>query len=276
VTLPLLLFTHEPKYGAAAIDAGVAGIVVDWEARGKAARQGGVDTEVNLGTAEDLAAMRSVVAGHLVCRINNEPGTRRADLRLACDLGANEVWLPMVRRVDEVEDCLGGLPAGVALGVLAETREALRMGRALGELPLARVFVGLNDYRIDRGHRGLFDPLVDGTLERFRDEFGGALGFAGVTDPERGRPLPQRLLLAEMARMRCAFGVARRSFRADTPQAALAATVRRIDREYAALLARDGNATQRDRLQLLQALAWPAERSPHPGPPPSGTRGRSA
>lgn len=262
MTLPILLFTREPGYGAAAIAAGVAGIVVDWEARGKAARQRGVDTEVNLGTPEDLAAMRAAVAGHLVCRINNDPEARRAELRRACDLGANEVWLPMVRKVDEVEDCLGALPAGVALSVLAETREALRMGRTLGELPLARVYVGLNDYRIDCGHPGLFDPLVDGTLDRFRDEFGGALGVAGVTDPRRGHPVPQRLLLAEMARLRCAFGVARRSFRADTPEAALAATVGRIDRAYARLLAQGGDGMRRDRLRLLGTLAQHRRASP--------------
>lgn len=262
MTLPLFLFTHEPDYGAAAIRAGVAGIVVDWEWRGKAARQRGVDTEVNRGTPQDLAAMRSAFAGHLICRINNEPGMRLADLRLACALGANEVWLPMVRRVDEVEQCLDALGPGIALGVLAETREAMQMGRALSGLPLARVYIGLNDYRIDRGNAGLFDPLLDGTVDRFRDEFCGALGVAGVTDPERGRPLPQRLLLAEMARLRCGFGVGRRSFRADVPPAALAAAVERIGREYAALLARDAAGIQGDRSLLFQALAPASAASP--------------
>ena len=253
MTLPLLLFTQEPEYGAAAVRAGVAGIVVDWEGRGKAARQRGAETEVNVGTPEDLVSMRSAFDGHLICRINNDPGVRLAEVRLAGDLGANEVWLPMVRRLDEIEDCLGALGPGVTLGVLAETREAMQMGRALSELPLARVYVGLNDYRIDRGHAGLFDPLLDGTVDRLRDEYSGALGVAGVTDPARGRPVPQRLLLAEMARLRCGFAVARRSFRADVQRVELAAVVQRIDLEYAALLARDADAVQRDRILLLQA-----------------------
>ena len=94
---------------------------------------------------------------------------------------------------------------------MVETREAIRLGRALSQLPLAHAYIGLHDYYIDGGSSGLFEPIVDGTLDRFRDEYPGAIGFAGIiTRPGGGNPIPQRLLLAAMARLGCAFGVARR------------------------------------------------------------------
>jgi hypothetical protein len=232
VSLPVLLFTHDPEYAAAASDAGIAGIVVDWEGGTKWDRQAGAGTEINDGSYEDLAVIRSAVATHVVCRINNEPATRRRDAALAMSLGADEIWLPMVRSLDDILDCLDGLGPGAQVGVLVETTEAMTLGSALNCLPITRVYVGLNDFRIDRGHADLFEPLYDGTVERFRADFGGQFGVAGVTDPDRGSPVPQRRLLQLMAGLSCDFGVARRSFRADVPVDAIASTLARLDREY--------------------------------------------
>lgn len=252
--MDILLFSHDPVYAKAAMQAGLSGVIVDWESIGKSRRQAGFDTEVNRGRAGDLARMRAALGGQMICRIDNQPGTRAEQARLAVDLGADEVWLPMVRGVEEVEDCLKTLAGRARLGILVETREALRLGREFTCLPLARVFVGLNDLSIDLGRGSLFEPLVDGTVDAFRADFEGPLGVAGVTLPTGGHPVPQRLLLAKMAHLGCAFGVARRSFRRDVPAERVGPALRAIRAEYVRLRRRSVEEIARDQDELCEAV----------------------
>lgn len=214
----LWLFTHDTDYGAAAVKSGAKGVVVDWEWQDKVSRQLGRDTEVNHGTEADLQAMRTAVAGLVACRINNHPGVRAREAVQAAELGADEVWLPMVRSIAEIEECLTVLPSSCRLSILAETPEALALATRLNQLPLARVYLGLNDLWISSNRRHLFTALIDGTAQKFRSEFQGPFGMAGVTRPSCGAPVPCHRLLGEMARIGCDFGVARRAFRRDTPR----------------------------------------------------------
>ena len=253
--MDILLFSHDTLYATAALEGGVRMIVVDWEAGRKAERQLGRDTEINHGTVADLVAMAAVANQRLICRINNSDRGRAAECRLAVEHGATEVWLPMLRRLDEIDECLRAIDGRATLGVQVETREAMLLAGELDRFPLARVFIGLHDYRIDYGHPGLFDPIVDGTIDRFRDQYSGAFGFAGVTDPARGSPIRQRLLLAAMVRMRCSFGIARRSFRADVPATRIADTLRRIEACAGRLAARTPAQVRVDHRELRRAIA---------------------
>lgn len=265
-----LLFTAEPAYAAAAIAAGFAAVVVDWEWQGKADRQAGRGTQINHGTIDDLVALRRAAGDRVICRINNTPLGRDRECRLAIEHGANEIWLPMVRSPRELEQCLRAIDGRARLGTMVETREAMRLGREFAQLPLAHAYVGLNDYRIDNGHGRLFDPMVDGTIERFRDDYPGAIGVAGITRPDRGFPIPQRLLLAEMVRLGCAFGVARRVFRADIDLDRIGPAIAGIDMEVARLRSRTADEVAVDRVALAAAVAAmpahaPAASMPHPG-----------
>ncbi|MBC8041619.1 MAG: hypothetical protein H7Y06_13830 [Opitutaceae bacterium] len=245
------LFSHDPDYAAAAIQAGVNGIVVDWEFHSKEQRQAGFDTEINEGTSENLAIIRAATSAHVICRINNHPGTRRRELLLACELGADEVLLPMVRTAAEVIDCLDVLPSGRKLGILVETIDALALADRFSSLPLSRVYVGLNDLLIQRGSGHLFSPLIDGTLDRFRVTYSGPLSVAGVTLPEKGSPISSRLLLAELARLGCNYGVARRSFRRDISLDQLPAGVAAIQSEWQALRQRTVSQVKSDRRAFI-------------------------
>lgn len=250
-----LLFTSDPVYGAAAIASGITALVADWEWQGKAERQAGLATEVNHGTVDDLIALRHAAGGRVICRINNTPRGRDAECRLAIEHGANEIWLPMVRSPRELEECLRAIDGRARLGTMVETREAMQSGREFARLPLAHAYVGLNDYRIDNGHDGLFDPMVDGTIDRFRDDYPGALGVAGITHPDRGSPIPQRLLLAEMVRLGCTFGVARRGFRADIDASGIASGIAAIAMEVARLETRPSDEVAADRAALAAAVS---------------------
>jgi hypothetical protein len=253
--LELILFSHDLDYAGAAMAAGMNSVVVDWEWCGKSGRQFGFDTEINRGTETDLLRMRERIQGNLICRIDNRSHQRDREALRAAELGANEIWLPMVRSVAEVEQCLRALDGRCALSILCETAEAMALAEEWAQLPLSRVYIGLNDLQIDLGGASLFSPLCDGTIDAFRERYSGALGFAGVTRPDLGRPVPCRLLLAEMARQSCCFAIGRRTFRADVPQADIARATRALRTVFAELRQRDAQAIAADYAELRADVA---------------------
>ena len=75
------------------------------------------------------------------------------------------------------------------LGILVETLPAVAAAAGLATRPLSRVYVGLNDLRIARGSSELFEPLVDGTVDRIRADVERLpFGVAGLTRPDAGTP----------------------------------------------------------------------------------------
>src|SRR3712207_4202817 len=99
--------------------------------------------------------------------------------------------------------------------LLVETQDGVARAAELARRPLSRVYVGLNDLRIDRGAHGLFTPLVDGTVDAVRAGVPGTFGVGGLTLPEGGAPVPAWLLAAELVRLGADFTFLRRSFTAD-------------------------------------------------------------
>ena len=213
------------------VGAGATGVVVDWERRGKRARQSGADTQINADTPADLAAVRAAQSGVVLCRVNRWSAWTPAEIDLAIGLGADEVLLPMVRRPEEVDAALDVVDGRCRLGILVETTDAVRRVDSLVARPLSRVYVGLNDLMIDRGGSSLFAPLVDGTVDRVAGATiaaGIPFGVAGLTRPEDGAPVPCRLVLGALARVGASFTFLRRSFWADTAGQDLAVEVPRI------------------------------------------------
>lgn len=256
----LALFTSDRAVVAEAVPAGVATVVVDWEHDGKAERQASRDTEVNNHTVEHLRAVRALTHGRVLCRINAYgPGTRE-EVERAVD-GADELLLPMVRTAEEVERTLALVDGRAGLGILVETCAAVAAADELAKLPLSRVYVGLNDLSIERGTATIFAPLVDGTLDEVRERFAGAhFGFGALTLPEAGSPIPCRLLLGEIARLRCDFTFLRRSFYRDVAGRDVAAEVAGIQTAVRTAFARDEQAVARDRSELVERLAELGER----------------
>lgn len=213
------------------VDAGAAGVVVDWERRGKRRRQAGADTEVNTHTPSDLAAVRAATTGHVICRVNRWGPWAPADVDRAVALGADEVLLPLVRRPEEVDAAPDGVEGRCRLGILVETADAVTCVTELVRRPLSRVYVGLNDLMIDRGASCLFGAMVDGTVDRVAaavHEQGLPFGVAGLTVPEGGRPVPSRLVMGALVRVGASFTFLRRSFARDTAGRDLAVEVPRI------------------------------------------------
>jgi hypothetical protein len=138
----------------------------------------------------------------------------------------------------------------------------VKLAEELAHLPLSRVYVGLNDLAIERRYQNIFVPLIDGILERIRRSFRVPFGFGGLTLPDRGFPIPCRLLIGEMARLECHFSCIRRSFCADMKGLKLSAEVPRIYDALESASRRSPDAIARDRDELRSAiLSWSAAKS---------------
>jgi hypothetical protein len=211
----LFLFTVDTAWGPDVLTAGAAGIVIDWERRGKLRRQLGEGTQINSDTVEDLARMRAATDGRLLCRINGYGPWTAGEVADALAAGADELLLPMVRGTEEVDRTLDLVAGRCGLGILVETQDAVDRAAALARRPLSRVYVGLNDLRIDRRSTELFRPLVDGTVPAVRAEVTQEFGVAGLTLLEGGSPVPSELLAAELVRLGTGFTFLRRSFTTD-------------------------------------------------------------
>ena len=231
-------------------------MILDWERRGKRARQAGADTQINADTADDLAAVRGAQAGVVLCRVNRWSPWTPAEIDLAISLGADEVLLPMVRRPEEVDAALSVVAGRCGLGILVETTEAVGRVEALAARPLSRIYLGLNDLMIDRGGGSLFLALVDGTVDRvaLAAQGGVPFGVAGLTLPEGGRPVPCRLVLGALARVGASFTFLRRSFWADTRGRDLATDVPRILAAVEAARARSAAEVAADHAELTATV----------------------
>jgi len=253
--IDLFLFTADPQLATRAFAAGVAGIVIDWEQRGKEERQDGADTEINRDTLEDLLEVRRATRATVVCRINPVSGDTEHELEAAISAGADEVLVPMVRAADDVRFVLDRAGGRIGVGILVETTNAVRNVGELGRLSLARVYVGLNDLAIERGSPTIFSALLDGTVDRIRAAVAAPFGVAGMTLPDAGHPIPSRLIIGELARLRCAFTLLRRSFRRDVVGRDLAVEVPRMQQAARAAFARSPNAVASDRTELARWIA---------------------
>ena len=211
----LFLFTTDPETVSRYTDAGLDGFIVDWELKGKEARQAGADTEINEDTPEDLRRVRASTNARLLCRLNQPGPWTPEEIDQAVAGGADEVLLPMVRSPGEVLHAIRVARGRCGVGILVETVDAVRCAPELARLPISRVYVGLNDLSIERRSRSIFEPLADGLVDGIRPFFTMPFGLAGLTLPECGRPIPCRLLIGEMTRLSCGFTFLRRSWRRD-------------------------------------------------------------
>lgn len=197
-------------------------IVVDWERSGKSNRQRhalallGVETQiapedpVNLG----VVVQRSQVP--VVCRIDGWDGHGRTDIERAVEAGASDVIVPMVRGPGEVDSALVAAADRVGVGVMIETTSAVDSAREIAAMPISMAYLGLMDLALERGTPDIFTALSDGTLDFVAEAFAGVpFGFAGLTLPGKGHPVPTRSLAAEMVRVGASFTFLRRSFLAD-------------------------------------------------------------
>ena len=211
-----LLAFYRKEMDAPALDAaGVDGYIIDWEAKNKQLRQEGYNTEINLHSPADIRTLRALTSQPIICRINGPGHYSPEEVEAAITAGADELLLPMVRTEAEVEALLKLIDGRCQLAIMVETTAAVESRYSLSQLPISRIYVGLNDLCIDRRSHNLFEPLLDGTIARLREAFTQPIGYAGLTHAQAGRPIPCKLLIYHMQQHGCGFTFLRRSFYKD-------------------------------------------------------------
>lgn len=251
------LFTTTVDFAREAEAAGMDGLVVDWERRGKTARQRDYDFEINRQGVREVRRVAGAVAIPVLVRINPVSSRTAVELQKAIDAGACEIMLPMARKASEVERFLELAAGRVRTVVQIETQNLVDDLAALARLPWDSAYIGLNDLQISRGGRGsIWSGVADGTVEHiYRSLPGREVGFAGITVANGGSPLPFALLFAEMVRLGCAVSFLRRTFHKEIAGRDLAgemATIRRLEQS---LLARKPAQITRDHKVFSKLLA---------------------
>lgn len=249
--MELLLFALEEAATAAAAAAGLDGVVVDLERRGKVDRQRGFDTDVSSQTVADVRRVRSLTTLPLIVRVDGPGPDLACRLGAVREAGADEVLVPMVRDAEEVAACLAAAPDGLPIGVLVERVSAVRDAEAIAALPIARLYVGLMDLMVERGTASPFAALVDGTVDRVRAVAQQPFGVGGLTAPGHGVPVPARLVAGELVRVGADFTFLRRSFFRAAAVLGVAAAASAVRRSLEDLAARTDAVVARDRRAFL-------------------------
>jgi hypothetical protein len=251
----LVLFYTSPDFARRAVDAGMDTLIIDWEHRNKQERQAGVDTQINSHTVAHLKEARNATDAPIICRLNGVGDWTADEVEAAIENGANEILLPMVRTVGEVEGVLDRVQGRCGVGLMIETQDAVRLANSLSRLPISRAYIGLHDLGIDRKSKHLFEAIADGTVQHICEQMPGArLGFAGLTLPDKGHPLPCQLLIDEMARLNFSFSFLRRSFMRDIEGKDLAQEISRIRQALQAATERSPAQVESDRRLLVEQI----------------------
>jgi hypothetical protein len=254
--LELVLFATDPVHAKAARAQGVSSFIFDVETRGKTDRQRTFDTQISACSLDDLPAFVSGSTIRPICRLDPCHDRTGLDIERAIAAGASELLFPMVRTVAEIKHLLALVAERVPCGVMIETKEILDSAPEIGRLPLSRVYVGLNDLMISRGGSNLFEPMIDGTVERIRGQVGSLpFGVAGATHIDGGSPVPFRLLFADMARMDIDFTLLRRSFHRDVKPDEIGIAIQGISKLWRDLHARTQSEVSRDRAAFTAIVA---------------------
>ncbi|WP_019623650.1 aldolase/citrate lyase family protein [Thioalkalivibrio thiocyanoxidans] len=222
--------------------AGIARIFVDMETRGKAERQGHLDTHKARHTLDDVRRIASALTtAELMVRINPPAPQTPSEARQAIEAGADRLMLPMFTHLDEVQHFLDAVDELVPVTLLVETPQALT--RLPSYLPLLgpqdQIHIGLNDLSLASGLDFLFEPLAGGMLETpaaLCREAGVAFGFGGIGAVGKGE-IPAESILGEHVRLGSEWVILSRAFREVVTQEDPATGTARLRRELERLQA---------------------------------------
>ena len=208
------MFTTDPLLGLKAEKAGVDGVVVDWESRGKKARQKNHPLETNYDTPQDVHNLSEKLTIPVIVRIN-ALGTRTAsEINCALDNGAKIIMLPMARSVDDVKKFLKLIDGRAETIIQVETPTLASDAESLKTLDWDYVYIGLNDLMVATGKSSIWQALFDGTAENISSKLRGrAYGFGGATIIGGGEPIINALILHELVRLGGTISLMRRTLK---------------------------------------------------------------
>jgi 2-keto-3-deoxy-L-rhamnonate aldolase RhmA len=234
-------------------------LFVDLERLGKAERQAGRNTFISTHQIEDVARIKAVLRrSRLMVRVNPPNPGSLAEIEAVLAQGADLLMLPMFRSKAQLYEFSAMVNGRVPIVALLETAEALESIEDWIDTPgLAEVFVGLNDLHLSLGCRFMFEPLVQGDVDRVAEvcvRAGKDFGFGGIARLDEGR-VPGRAVLAEHVRLGSQAVILSRTFNQPGEQLSFEAAVGELRQAESELTLRDDAAIEADRRHIADLVA---------------------
>ena len=265
--IDLLTITNSPTLAAACDALPGMRLFVDLERNGKAERQAGRNTFISTHQIADVGRVKAALKySPLMVRVNPYDASQGAAAKMEVGeviaQGADMIMLPMFTSAAQLREFAAIVAGRVPLVPLLETAGALACLDDWITTPgIVEVFVGLNDLHVSLGCRFMFEPLVQGHVDRVATaarQHGLRFGFGGVARVNEGL-LPGQDVLAEHLRLGSQAVILSRTFnRVDeaTPFEQAVAELRQAER---VLALRPLAAMEADRLRVAGLIGQLAE-----------------
>ncbi|MEO8390191.1 MAG: aldolase/citrate lyase family protein [Polaromonas sp.] len=255
--IEFLQITNDPDFARRCDALNGMRLFVDLERLGKAERQAGRNTFISEHQIEDVSRIKTVLRrSRLMVRINPPNPGSRVEVEAVLAQGADLLMLPMFRSKAQLHEFSAIVGGRVPIVALLETAEALTSIQDWIDTPgLAEVFVGLNDLHLSLGCSFMFEPLIQGHVDRVAEICMRAsknFGFGGIARLGEGR-VPGRIVLAEHLRLGSQAVILSRTFNQPGQQLSFEAAVSELRRAESELALRDAAAIAADR-RLIENL----------------------
>lgn len=211
MALKLMYITNNAEIAKIAEDSGINRIFVDLEYIGKDLRQGGMDTVQNHHTVFDVEKIKnSIKKAELVVRINpihdetDDYNSTEAEIDEVIKAGADIIMLPYFKTAHEVKRFISAVNGRAKVILLFETADAVQNADEILSINgIDEAYIGLNDLSLCYGHKFMFKPLIDGTVEGLIEKFkvkNIPYGFGGIASLGKG-DLPSDNIIPEHIRL---------------------------------------------------------------------------
>jgi len=215
--IKLLFLTNDVIVAKAADAAGVNEIFIDLEIYGKEERQSGRNTVISNHVVEDIPIIKSAVShASILVRCNPVGDWTSDEIDQVINAGADTVMLPFFKNEKEVEQFMDCVAGRARTCLLVETKESLEnLDRILLVEGVNRIHIGLNDLHIAYKSSFMFEPFIDGKLERacnIARQHGVDFGIGGIAKIGSGLKPSAECLLAEHMRLGSSAVILSRSF----------------------------------------------------------------
>ena len=216
MAIKLIYITNNEAVARIAQESGVDWICIDLEVRGKAERQGHLNTVQSDHTVEDVRKLRPILnRSELLVRVNPPYDGIRKEAEQVIAAGADIVMLPYFKTKQEVEDFIACVHGRAKTCLLLETPEAVsNIDSILGVPGIDSIHIGLNDLHLAHRMSFMFELLADGTVESLCQKIGAKkipYGFGGMARIGELDP-PAEAILAEHYRLGSSMVILSRSF----------------------------------------------------------------
>lgn len=214
--IKLMYITNQPNIAKIAENAGVDIIFIDLELMGKEERQGHLDTVISRHSFDDIAKVKQVLnKSKLIVRINPFYEETQKEVNKAIEDGADIVMLPMIKDGTEAQKMVEYINGRAEFMPLIERKEAVEnIEDIVSVAGINEIHIGLNDLHLSYGNVFMFEPLINGTVEKIIDvakNYKVNYGIGGIARLHTG-DLPAEMILTEHYRLGSNKAILSRSF----------------------------------------------------------------